>query len=115
MDKLNQITQANIGKIAHSGDKSGRSNTSKSADGLEFSKHLLERINRRNLQVGPEETRKLSEAIDKAEAKGSRDSLVLLNDLAFIVSVNNRRVVTAIDKSQLNEGVFTNIDSAIII
>ena len=82
---------------------------------VSFSRHLLDRINRRNLQVGPEETRKLSEAIDKAEAKGSKDSLVLLNDLAFIVSVQNRKVVTAMNKNNMNEGVFTNIDSAIIM
>lgn len=115
MDKLSQITQANIGKIAPRENKAIRNNPVKTGDGLEFSKHLQERINRRNLQVGPEEARKLSEALDKAEAKGSRDSLVLLDDLAFIVSVHNRTVVTAIDKNKLNEGVFTNIDSAIIM
>ena len=82
---------------------------------VSFSKHLLDRINRRSLQVGPDETRKLSEAIDKAEAKGSKESLVLLNDLAFIVSVQNRKVVTAMNKNNMNEGVFTNIDSAIIM
>ncbi len=115
MDKLNQINAANVGKIAPQENKTAKSNVSAASDGLEFSKHLLERINRRKLQVGPDETRKLSEAIDKAEAKGSRDSLVLLNDLAFIVSVHNRRVVTAMDKNKLSEGVFTNIDSAIIM
>jgi len=81
---------------------------------VEFSKHLMERINRRKLDVGPSETQKLSEAIDKAEAKGSKDSLVLLNDLAFIVNVQNRKIVTAMDQNKMNEGVFTNIDSAII-
>lgn len=86
-----------------------------SAEGVEFSKHLMERINRRKLKIGPEETSKLNQALEKAEAKGSKDSLVLLNDLAFIVSVKNRTVVTAIDKNKMNEGVFTNIDSAIIM
>lgn len=86
-----------------------------STEGVEFSKHLMERINRRGLQIGPEETDKLNQAIKKAEAKGSKDSLVLLNDLAFIVSVKNRTVVTAMDKNKMNEGVFTNIDSAIIM
>ncbi len=81
---------------------------------VEFSRHLMERINRRKLELGPSETKKLSDAIDKAEAKGSKDSLVLLNDLAFIVNVQNRRIVTAMDKNKMNEGVFTNIDSAII-
>jgi flagellar operon protein len=86
-----------------------------SLEGVEFSKHLMERINRRKLKIGPEETQKLNQAIEKAEAKGSKDSLVLLNDLAFIVSVKNRTVVTAMDKNKMNEGVFTNIDSAIIM
>jgi flagellar operon protein len=86
-----------------------------SPKGVEFSKHLMERINRRKLKIGPEETQKLNQAIEKAQAKGSKDSLVLLNDLAFIVSVQSRTVVTAMDKNKMNEGVFTNIDSAIIM
>jgi flagellar operon protein len=86
-----------------------------SAKGVEFSKHLMERINRRKLKIGPEETQKLSQAIEKAAARGSKDSLVLLDNLAFIVSVQNRTVVTAMDKNKMNEGVFTNIDSAIIM
>jgi flagellar operon protein len=83
--------------------------------GVEFSKHLMERINRRKLKIGPKETQQLNDAMNKAEAKGSKDSLVLLKDLAFIVSVQNRKVVTAMDKNKMNEGVFTNIDSAIIM
>ena len=115
MDKLNLLNQINTGNIAPDVSRSAKNGADKKADGLEFSKHLMERINRRKLQLGPEETQKLSEAIDKAEAKGSKDSLVLLNDLAFIVSVHNRTVVTAMDKNKMNEGVFTNIDSAIIM
>jgi len=115
MNKDMPIIPAITGKITSqfpAGQKTVRPENSRE---VSFSKHLLERINRRNLQVGPDETQKLSEAIDKAEAKGSKDSLVLLNDLAFIVSVQNRKVVTAMDKNNMNEGVFTNIDSAIIM
>lgn len=115
MDELNLLNQLNAGKVTPQTGQAEKQKSAEKADGLEFSKHLLERINRRKLQVGPEETRKLSEAMNKAEAKGSRDSLVLLNDLAFIVSVHNRTVVTAMDKNKMNEGVFTNIDSAIIM
>ncbi|MBD3217183.1 MAG: flagellar protein [candidate division Zixibacteria bacterium] len=115
MDELNLLNQINAGKVTPQTGQAEKQKTAEKADGLEFSKHLMERINRRKLQVGPEETRKLSEAMNKAEAKGSKDSLVLLNDLAFIVSVHNRTVVTAMDKNKMNEGVFTNIDSAIIM
>jgi flagellar operon protein len=52
--------------------------------------------------------------VDRAEEKGARDSLVLLRDMAFIVSVSNRTVVTAMDGERLKENVFTNIDSAVI-
>jgi len=109
------INPAITGKITSQLPDSQKTVRSEESKEVSFSKHLLERINRRNLQVGPDETQKLSEAIDKAEAKGSRDSLVLLNDLAFIVSVQNRKVVTAMNKNNMNEGVFTNIDSAIIM
>ncbi len=115
MDELNLLNQIKAGKVASQTSQPEKQRNAEKANGLEFSKHLMERINRRKLQVGPEETRKLSEAMNKAEAKGSKDSLVLLNDLAFIVSVHNRTVVTAMDKSKMNEGVFTNIDSAIIM
>lgn len=83
--------------------------------GLEFSKHLLDRISRRQLDIDATQTRRLHEAFDKAEAKGSQESLVLMDDLAFIISVKNRTVVTAMNKHNLKEGVFTNIDSAIIM
>ena len=51
---------------------------------------------------------------DRAEQKGSKDSLVLLDDLAFVVSVKNKTVVTAVDSNRAKENVFTNIDSVVI-
>jgi flagellar operon protein len=56
----------------------------------------------------------LQRAVSRAEEKGAKDSLVLLRDLAFIVSVKNRTVVTAVDGEHIKENVFTNIDSAVI-
>ena len=56
----------------------------------------------------------LQRAVTQAEEKGAKDSLVLLRDLAFIVSVTNRTVVTAVDGVHIKENVFTNIDSAVI-
>jgi len=115
MEKMIPVNSGAAEKIAGQKPPHNRRGLAEAGKGLEFSKHLMERINRRRLQIGPEETQKLNQAIEKAEAKGLKDSLVLLNDLAFIVSVQNRRVITAMDKSRMNEGVFTNIDSAIII
>ena len=80
-----------------------------------FSKHALKRMNSRNVTLSPEQVQLLSEAIDKAGAKGARETLALTDDAAYVVAVKNRTVVSAFDKSALREGVFTNIDSAVIL
>lgn len=85
------------------------------ADPLKFSAHAASRLQSRNLALGPEQMRKLNEAVDKAAAKGLDDTLVLTKDAAFIVSVKNRTVVTAMDRSALEGNVFTNIDGAVVI
>lgn len=82
---------------------------------LKFSAHASARLTSRKLDMGPEQMRKLGEAVDRAAAKGLDDTLVLSKDAAFIVSVKNRTVVTAMDRSQLEGNVFTNIDGAVII
>ena len=81
---------------------------------LKFSKHAQERLQDRNIQLNADDKGKLQKAVSLADEKGSKDSLVLLNDMAFIVSVRNRTVVTAIDQAHLRQNVFTNIDSAIV-
>jgi flagellar operon protein len=82
---------------------------------LNFSKHVADRIGRRQLDMSAEKLRQLEGAVDKAAAKGAKESLVLLENLAVLVSVNNRTVITAMDKNNMKEGVFTQIDSAIIV
>lgn len=81
---------------------------------LEFSKHALKRIEQRGLQLDAPRLDRLEQAVDRAEAKGSRDSLILLDELALVVSVQNRTVLTAMDESSRKEHVFTNIDSVVI-
>ena len=58
---------------------------------------------------------KVNDAVDKADAKGLDDALVLTKDAALIVSVRNRTVITAIDNNSLSGNVFTNIDGAVIV
>lgn len=84
------------------------------AGGLQFSKHALQRIERRELQVSPDQLARLEAGLELARSKGSRSSAVLVDDLAFVVAVPAGKVVTAIDRSRMREQIFTNIDSAVI-
>ena len=81
---------------------------------LKFSRHAQERLEARNIQLGQKHLLRLQEAVAKAQTKGARESLVLLDDLAFVVSIKNKTVITAVDGDSRRGNVFTNIDSAII-
>lgn len=94
--------------------KPGVASTSPAADGLTFSKHLNDRINRRNLDMSPEKRARLSDAVDRVADKGARDSVVLLDNLALLVNVKSRTVVTAIETEKMKHGVFTNIDAVVV-
>ena len=81
---------------------------------LKFSGHAIDRLADRGVVLSNDKAERLVKAVDAAEIKGSKDSLVLLDELAFVVSVKNRTVITACDTSSLKEGVFTKIDSAVL-
>lgn len=83
--------------------------------GITFSAHAMDRLNKRGIVLGNDELARLSQAVTKADEKGSEDSLILLNDMAFIVSIKNSTVITAIPGDAMKDNVFTNIDSAIIV
>lgn len=80
---------------------------------VKFSGHAAKRLESRNIQLTDVEMNKLNEAVGKAEAKGAKDSLVMLNDKAFIVNIPNKTVVTAVEVAEGNDNVFTNIDSVV--
>jgi flagellar operon protein len=80
---------------------------------VKFSNHALKRLESRNIQLGDNDLAKIQVAVEKAEAKGSKDSLVMMDSTAFIVNIPNRTVVTAIDVANSSENVFTNIDSVV--
>lgn len=82
-------------------------------DKLKFSSHAAKRIESRNIELDETSINKLQSAVDKAESKGSKDSLVMLDDNAFIVNIPNRTVITALSKSDSKESIFTNIDSVV--
>lgn len=83
-------------------------------DGVQFSGHALERVQRRGIDTSPQTLARLDGAVQRAAAKGSRESVVLLDGNAFVVSVKNKTVITAVDAQSMREQVFTNIDSAVL-
>jgi flagellar operon protein len=83
-------------------------------EGVRFSKHATMRMQNRGIKMSAVDLTRLNQAVRMADEKGSRDSLVLLDSTALVVSVKDNTVVTVADKEQLKGNVFTNIDSAII-
>ncbi|GAE88971.1 flagellar hook associated protein [Acetivibrio straminisolvens JCM 21531] len=71
------------------------------------------RLQARNINLTDAQKEKISKAVQKAEEKGVKDSLVLIDDIAFVVNVRNRTVITAVNSNELKENVFTNIDGAV--
>ena len=80
---------------------------------ISFSKHASMRLNSRNLQLSNAQIKRVEDGIKRAEEKGIRDSLVLVDNIALLVNVKNKTVVTAIDNN--SEKVYTNIDGAVIV
>ena len=83
--------------------------------GLKFSKHASMRLNERDITLTQNQSARLENGVDAASKKGINDSLVLVDNLAFIVNVPNKTVVTAMDQTETNSNVFTNIDGAVIM
>jgi len=79
-----------------------------------FSRHALERLQRRGIDLGEHELLRLGDGVDRAAGKGSRASVVFVDGTAFVVAVPKRTVLTAVDPEHMREQVFTNIDSAVI-
>ncbi len=86
-------------------------------NGVQFSQHALARLQARNIKFGQAELTKLNNAIDKVAQKGAKESVVFMNNnnLALVVSVKNKTVITAIDGASIKDNIFTNIDSAVMI
>ncbi len=109
-DALNQVQNQGVKAPAVSA-MGGMSETQP----LKFSNHAVERMQSRGIRFSPESMARLDEAVTKASSKGSKNSLILMDETALIVSVKNRTVVTVMDKAALKDNVFTNIDSTIVM
>ncbi|MBC7963453.1 MAG: flagellar protein [Steroidobacteraceae bacterium] len=85
------------------------------SQGVKFSQHAQDRLRARNITFSAADLANLEGAVNSVAQKGGKESLVMMGDSALVVSVRNRTVVTAMDKTQMRGNVFTNIDSAVII
>lgn len=106
-EKVQKDTSKNFREIL---EKSQNKN-----DEIKFSKHVLERMDSRDIKLDLDEVNKLEKGFKKAEEKGIRDALIIVGNKGFIVSIENKTIITTVINEQLKENVFTNIDGAVIL
>jgi flagellar operon protein len=82
---------------------------------INVSAHAMKRLQERNIELDGNEYMKLKEAVSKLKAKGGHDSLVITSKAAYVIDVDKNTVVTAVDKNNMNENVFTKIDSTLFM
>ena len=85
------------------------------AENVKFSKHAANRLSDRNIELTDKQLERLNDGTKKAGEKGIRDSLVLVDQLAFIVNTKSNTVITAMDQTEADENIYTNIAGAVII
>lgn len=85
----------------------------KELEKVKFSSHALKRLEERNIELSDDEMSKINTAVERAELKGSTDSLVMMDSTAFIINIPNKTVITAMSIADSKENVFTNIDSVV--
>jgi len=82
---------------------------------VKLSKHAKARLDQRNITLSDADMKKIGNAIDKANQKGIKDALILMDNKAFVANIKNKTIITASTNEQLKENVFTNIDGAVIV
>src|SRR5690606_37199079 len=139
MSKVNSFLIPNVSSIPSESQKAEKLNTLKQGEKSEFkglieeqlrhpqvteknigaevnvSTHAMKRLQERNIELDGNEYMKLKEAVSKLRAKGGHDSLVITQKAAYVVDVDKNTVVTSVDKNNMNENVFTKIDSTIFM
>lgn len=88
---------------------------SKTTASLKVSKHASERLEERNITISETEWERVSAKVNEAKAKGIKESLVLMDQAALIVSAKNATVITAMDRTEAKDQLFTNIDGTIVL
>lgn len=86
-----------------------------SGTSIEFSKHAMNRVMERNIDLSADKLERLNTGVKLAEEKGLNDTLILVDSLAFVVNVKNNKVITTVGQDSLRGNVFTNIDGTVIV
>lgn len=82
---------------------------------LQFSKHASMRLKSRDIKISNEQMERIENGVTKAKSKGIKDSLVLVDNIALVVNTRKNIVITAMEQTQSNENIYTNIDGAVIV
>lgn len=90
-------------------------NSKLESSSLQFSKHASMRLNNREISLSQEQLKRVENGVDTANKKGVKDTLVLVDDVALVVNVKSRIVITAMNQEKNNENIYTNIDGAVIV
>jgi flagellar operon protein len=109
------LTQGSVNNSSQASDISFADVLKEKQTTVRFSKHAAERLESRNISLSDEQSERLENGVKKASDKGIQESLVLVDSLAFIVNVPNKTVVTAMDQTETQSNIFTNIDGAVIM
>jgi len=120
---IRQIEKVNVQNPKHPEDVKNQNNgksfqeilESQAKQKISFSKHANQRTEERNINLTQNDLNMLENACDKAEKKGIKDALVVMENSAFIINAPSRTVITALDKNEMRDNVFTNIDGAVFI
>ena len=119
LGKKTQVRKATDGKVLENLASQGMSFRDvleqKTSGELKFSKHAAGRLADRKIELSDSQLMRLGSGTKKAGQKGIRDSLVIVDQLAFIVNIPNQTVVTAMDSTEAEENIFTNINGAVIV
>lgn len=84
-------------------------------ENFSISNHAAARIKERNINFNEVDMKKINDGINKADEKGAKDCLILYKDVALVASIKNRTIITAVDKENSKDNVFTNIDSVVLL
>lgn len=127
MKKISQLSNAQALQLQREAAIKGRTGSNdnqfasmmqeriQQTEGVQFSKHAENRIKQRGINMSEDVMADLNLAVEKARAKGAKDTVIIGSEGAFIVNVPNNIVVTTISEQEMKNNIFTNIDSAVLM
>lgn len=76
---------------------------------MKISNHAQKRMEERGIELNQSDLTSIEGAVEELNQKGSKNSLIVYKDMAFITSINNRTIITAMNTDEME--TITNIDS----